>query len=267
MDKAQVFSRETGGAVRDLGQPQRDYKGTFNADIKTHFVTDFVILETTLPLWFYRGVNHEIDELKQAQKQEDYSDQLVGQIHNGEQLYLDKEWCDPFHGIYGIAESMAMQYVQRFYAMQDDPNPPYVAANCYEAWVVDSLPGDYNPIHDHGKRTAAGLSFVFWTRVPENMRNTEAPTLKSSSGQLDGCITFVNGPTLQTAHSEFRTSKVMSMDPQPGRFVIFPHWLNHMVYPFRASLNSDRQEEFDRRSISGNIALFTEDQVQRSDEA
>ena len=265
MDKAQVFSKKTGGAVRDLGQPQRNYKGNFNADLKVHSVVDFFVLETTLPLWFYQGVNHEIDEIKGHKKQVDFSDQLVGQINEGEQIYLDKEWCDPFHGVYGIAESMAMQYVQRFYALQDDPNPPYVAANCYEAWVVDSLPGDYNPIHDHGKRTAAGLSFVFWTRVPENMRNSEAVTLKGASRQLDGCLTFVNGPTLQTAHAELRTSKVMTMDPQPGRFVIFPHWLNHMVYPFKETLSSERQIEAERRSISGNIALFTEDQVRKSD--
>ena len=146
MDKAQVFSKESGGPVRDLGQPERDYKGSFNADLRTHVVTDFMILETTLPLWFYQGVNHEISALKENKKQKDYSDQLVGQISEGEQIYLDKDWCDPFHGIYGIAESMAMQYVQHFQALKafDAVSPPYVAANCYEAWVVDSFPGDYN---------------------------------------------------------------------------------------------------------------------------
>ena len=266
MDKAQVFAKKTGGAARDLGQPERNYKGTFNADISTHAVMDFMILETSLPLWFYSGVNHEIDEIQSAKKQQDYSGYLVGQVTKGEQIYLDKEYCDPFHGVYGIAESMAMQYVHRFYAMQEDTNIPYTAAHCYEAWVVDSYPGDYNPIHDHGKKTAAGLSFVFWTMVPENMRNAEAADLKGSSGQLDGCITFVNGPTLQTSHAELRTSKVLSLDPRPGRFVIFPHWLNHMVYPFSESLNSG-QPEFLRRSISGNIALLTEDQVVRDGES
>jgi len=261
MDRAQASADERKVGRRDVGQAHRNYKGNISADLKAHSIIDFFVLETTLPFWFNQGVNHEIDEIKLQKEQVDFSDQLVGQINEGEQIYLDKDYCDPFHGVYGVAESMAMQYVQQFYASQEDPNCPYVAANCYEAWVVDSLPGDYNPIHDHGKRTAAGLSFVYWTRVPENMRNSEAINLKSASRQLDGCLTFVNGPTLQTSHAEFRTSKVMTMDPQPGRFVIFPHWLNHMVYPYKETINSDQQPERDRRSIAGNVALFTKEQV------
>jgi hypothetical protein len=36
--------------------------------------------------------------------------------------------------------------------------------------------------------------------------------------------------------------------------IIFPHWLNHMVYPFDC--------DGERRSISGNITMMTEEQHQ-----
>ena len=103
-------------------------------------------------------------------------------------------------------------------------------------------------MHDHGCDTEAGMSFVLWTRVPENMRNEEATTLFNASGYLDGCIKFFNGPFAQRGPMQFRAPKVLDIVPEPGKFVIFPHWLNHTVYPFAG--------EGERTTISGNVNLF-----------
>ena len=35
-----------------------------------------------------------------------------------------------------------------------------VTADAFEAWTVHSYAGDYNPLHDHGCRTEAGLSML-----------------------------------------------------------------------------------------------------------
>ena len=48
---------------------------------------------------------------------------------------------------------------------------------------------------------------------------------------------------------QFRPPKVLDIVPEPGKFVIFPHWLNHTVYPFTA--------DGERTTISGNVNLFS----------
>ena len=77
--------------------------------------------------------------------------------------------------------------------------------------------------------------------------------MKNASGMLDGAISFVNGPMGQGFDLELRPTKVVSIEPKVGRMVIFPSWLNHMVYPFRC--------EGERRSLSGNIALFSKEHL------
>jgi len=239
-----------------------DPKGDFRAEIKTHSVIDFFVLETNLPPQFIEVLNTEIDKLlgeENVKEEKDFSGNLVGQIKRGAQLNLEKGRCDAFHGVYGVAESLAKEYAKRFMMIGGSDvvqqgSVDYPHADCYEAWTVHSFAGDYNPIHDHGNRLDGAMSFVIYTMVPENMRNKDASDMKHASGWMDGCISFVNGPTSQKAAASFRYPKVLNIIPEVGKMVIFPHWLNHMVYPFDC--------EGERRSVSGNITMMTEEHYQ-----
>jgi|TARA_R100000426_G_scaffold35833_1_gene28734 hypothetical protein len=226
--------------------------------VKIHGILDFVVLESKVPLDLVDELNQEIDTL--SEETDNFSDRLVGQIKNGCQLHIDKSRCETFKKLYSAAESYGILYADKFRGAEKAltsaaRDNEFVQAVCYEAWSVNSFSGDYNPIHDHGCMVPAvtGLSFVLWTKIPENMRNQSAENMKSASGMLDGCINFVNGPMSQIGEHEFRPSKVLSVSPQVGKFVIFPHWLNHLVYPFSC--------EGERRSISGNVGLFVKDQI------
>ena len=74
------------------------------------------MLETSLPPDFINLLNTEIDSLlaEENVKDKDFSGNLVGQIKNGAQLALEKDRCDAFHGVYGVAESLAKEYAKRF---------------------------------------------------------------------------------------------------------------------------------------------------------
>ena len=253
----QQGNTENPSNTREEFNPQ----STFKAEIKAHSVIDFLVLETSLPPDFINLLNTEIDSLlaEENVKDKDFSGNLVGQIKNGAQLALEKDRCDAFHGVYGVAESLAKEYAKRFMMIGagdviQQGAVDYIHADCYEAWTVHSFRGDYNPIHDHGNRLDGAMSFVIYTQVPPDMRNKEASNMKNPSGWMDGCISFVNGATSQKAAASFRWPKVLNIIPEVGKMIIFPHWLNHMVYPFDC--------DGERRSISGNITMMTEEQHQ-----
>ena len=231
-----------------------DTTQSFKAKIKTQSCIDFFILETEVPMDFVHDLNEEIDVLRTDENREDYSGKLVGQAT--EQISLERNANQTFTGLYGLAESASLQYCKTFNAMLNEsssgmPAEEYTVADCYECWSVHSFAGDYNPIHDHGNRLEGALSFVLYTKVPDEIRNKEAKSLHGASGMLDGCITFTNGSTSQKAFAQLRYPKIITIVPQVAKLLVFPHWLNHMVYPFRCG--------GERRSISGNVTLLTEE--------
>ena len=236
----------------------------FEAEITLFSIVDFMLCQTMLPMEMVDALNMELDRLRADKHRESHSHTLVGQMKKGEQLGLPRE--NPlFAKVYTMVEQLAMTYVEAFGKQTSLTGEiPWVGAQCKDLWSVHMFSGDYNPMHDHGSDTEAGMSFVLWTRVPENMRNEEVNNLFNSSGYLDGCIKFFNGPFSQRGPMQFRPPKVLDIVPEPGKFVIFPHWLNHTVYPFVA--------EGERTTISGNVNLFAktpeelEKEGQKSDE-
>ena len=220
----------------------------FEAQITLFSIIDFMLCQPTIPLEMVDALNVELDRLRGDQNRSSHGHTLVGQMKRGEQLGLSRD--NPVFGkVYTLVEQLAMTYVEAFGKQTALTGEiPWVGAQCKDLWSVHMLAGDYNPMHDHGTDTEAGMSFVLWTRVPENMRNDAATNLFDSSGYLDGCIKFFNGPFAQRGPMQFRPPKVLDIVPEPGKFVIFPHWLNHTVYPFVA--------DGERTTISGNVNLF-----------
>jgi hypothetical protein len=220
----------------------------FEAQITLFSIVDFMICQSMIPMEIIDAVNEELDKLRADSGRSSHEHTLVGQIRNGEQLSLSRD--NPvFSKVYTMAEQLSMTYIQAFGQHTSlSSEVPWAGAQCKDLWSVHMFAGDYNPLHDHGSDTEGGLSFVLWTRVPEGMRNEKADNLFNSSGYLDGCIKFFNGPFSQRGPMQFRPPKVLDIVPEPGKFVIFPHWLNHTVYPFAV--------DGERTTISGNVNLF-----------
>mgnify|MGYP001243382153 FL=1 len=87
------------------------------------------------------------------------------------------------------------------------------------------------------------------------MRNASAGNLYSVSGKDNGCTTFVGNTT--GSIFDFKPPNQKVYGPKVGHFLIFPNWLNHMVYPFLC--------DGERRTVAGNIVLY-KSKIEKNDE-
>ena len=96
------------------------------------------------------------------------------------------------------------------------------------SWFVNSVAGDFNPIHQHeGRISAAG-----WLMMPESIQ-------QDKEKEYAGWIEFMYGENLNLLNNKH------AVKPEVGQIFMFPSWLQHTVYPFRG--------EGIRRSISFNV--------------
>ncbi|MBD23088.1 MAG: hypothetical protein CL572_05445 [Alphaproteobacteria bacterium] len=212
-------------------------------DPKCSSSIDFIIMESQIDELFINSLNEKIDELLLSKHKISASNKLVGQIVKGEQLSLERE-IKLFDKVHKLAEIMAEKYVNEYFTTINTENI-YKAAKCIGLWSVHQFAGDYNPIHNH-VAGSVGLSFIVWTKVPENMRNKRASNLYSASGMENGCTTFIGNTSGGIFDFLPRNPKIYY--PKVGHFLIFPNWLNHYVNPFMC--------DGERRTIAGNIALY-----------
>jgi len=84
------------------------------------------------------------------------------------------------------------------------------------SWVIRFRQGDYLPIHHH----TDDLSGVIYLSIPEPVRD---------SANISGKISFLFGQS-KFANLEFLGDR--DVDPVEGDLLIFPAWLQHIVYPF-----------------------------------
>ena len=219
---------------------------------KSSSCIDFIIMESNIDKIFIDNLNKKIDELRLNKNKVSASDRLVGQIKKGEQLNLCRE-IKIFDQVHKLGEIMAEKYTSEYFVKAGFKNI-YTGAKCIDLWSVHQFSGDYNPIHNHAAGET-GLSFIFWTKVPDRMRNINASDLYSSSGKENGCTTFVGNSNGNFFDFKPLNSKVYI--PKVGHFLIFPNWLNHMVYPFSC--------DGERRTVAGNIVLY-KSKIEKNDD-
>jgi len=205
------------------------------------------IMETTMPESMVGSVNDYIDEYRKKEDRESLAPTLVGQIDKGEQLLLD-------HTDKRLAEytqfisNLGVEYINHYGKSGNKVSGPK-QVETDQTWSVHSYDGDYNPIHDHGTKTVMGISTTAWTKVPEQIGRTNAtsPTysLYNESGHADGCIMFSYGQTSSLDAQRLKPSQLITVTPEVGKLLVFPSWLQHMVFPFKG--------EGERRTIASNL--------------
>jgi hypothetical protein len=206
------------------------------------------VLETHMPQKMVDDVNEYMDEYRQDKNKESLAKTLVGQIHKGEQLLLDHN--DPkMVGYNGFITALSTEYINQF-AAAGNPLKCAKKVEIDETWSVHSYDGDYNPIHDHGTKTIMGISTTAWTKVPpqigaKGIANTSTYSLYNESGHSDGCIAFQYGRVSVIDSERLTPAQSFVMTPEVGKLLIFPSWLQHMVYPFKG--------EGERRTIASNL--------------
>ena len=213
-----------------------------------HNMPAVYVLETTMPQEMIDDVNEYMDEYRESKHKESLAKTLVGQIHKGEQLLLDhndKRLLEYNHFICDLGA----EYIN-YFARTGNPLKCGKRVEIDETWSVHSYDGDYNPIHDHGTKTIMGISTTAWTKVPPQIgakatANTPTYSLYNESGHSDGCIAFQYGQVSVIDSDRLKPAQSFVMTPEVGKLLIFPSWLQHMVYPFKG--------EGERRTIASNL--------------
>ena len=206
------------------------------------------VLETQMPQKMVDDVNDYMDEYREDKNKQSLASTLVGQIDKGEQLLLD-------HNDKRMVEynnficSLSAEYINNF-AAAGNPLKCAKKVEIDETWSVHSYDGDYNPIHDHGTKTLMGISTTAWTKVPSQIgakaiANSPSYSLYNESGHSDGCISFQYGRVSVLDSERLAPAQSFVMTPEVGKLLVFPSWLQHMVYPFKG--------DGERRTIASNL--------------
>ena len=226
-------------------------------EFQIHNMPSVYVLEAQMPQDMIDSVNDYMDEYRQDKNKESLAKTLVGQIDKGEQLLLD-------HNDKRMVEynnficSLGAEYINHFAASGNSIKSDK-QVQIDETWSVHSYDGDYNPIHDHGTKTLMGISTTAWTKVPPQIgakatANSPTYSLYNESGHSDGCIAFQYGQVSVIDSERLKPAQSFVMTPEVGKLLIFPSWLQHMVYPFKG--------EGERRTIASNLNCWD---VQKKD--
>jgi len=227
-------------------------------EYELHTLPSVFLLEAWMPDGMVTGLNAYLDELMQEQDRVSHAGTLVGQIGHGQQLTMDHtderlaEYCQ-------MAAILAIDYLKHFNNITGNQATSDRQIGIDELWSVHSYERDYNPIHDHGTKTITGISCTSWTKVPQQI--LDQPTagspeysLYNASGNADGCLAFNYGINSLIDVERLRPPQSFVIKPEVGKFLMFPSWLQHMVYPFEG--------EGERRTVAANLNVWN---VQDSD--
>jgi hypothetical protein len=215
-----------------------------------HTLPAVFLLEAWMPDAMVSGLNAYLDELMEQEDRISHAGTLVGQIGHGQQLTMDHD--DPrLNDFCQMSGILATEYLKNFGSTGNNLGERQIGVD--ELWSVHSYERDYNPIHDHGTKTIMGISCTSWTKVPQQI--LDQPTagspeysLYDASGDSDGCLAFNYGINSVIDVERLRPPQSFVIKPEVGKYLMFPSWLQHMVYPFEG--------EGERRTVAANLNVW-----------
>ena len=222
-------------------------------EYQVHTLPAVFLLEAQMPDAMVSGLNTYLDELMEQEDRTSHAGTLVGQIGHGQQLTMDhnEPRLNDFCQMSGI---LATEYLKNFGSTGNNIGERHIDID--ELWSVHSYERDYNPIHDHGTKTIMGISCTSWTKVPQQI--LDQPTaggpeysLYDASGDSDGCLAFNYGINSLLDVERLRPPQSFVIKPEVGKYLMFPSWLQHMVYPFEG--------DGERRTVAANLNVWKVD--------
>ena len=185
-------------------------------------------------------INDHIDNVI-IPKNDSFADGLVGQMKNDEKsAQLDFPFDDEVGAqLKTVFDQVGTTYLKQGYDRDSK-------AESFQCWSNHAYAGDYNPYHDHGTQTMAGLSGFLWLKVPECISKLDAvpSSMSNASGSIDGFTHLVWGTSSRRDIFELKAQTEEYVKPEVGIMLIFPCWLKHQVLPFFG--------EGERRSMAMN---------------
>ena len=187
------------------------------------------IAKVTIPPNIVKKLNDYVDKTIQDEdksKKLDVGHALAGNVK--QEFKLEKDFMDSS----GWAKFLVNNSLQWILSAI---NRKITKFNLIDSWIVRQFENDYNPLHMHGGH----ISGVGYLKVPKDFGEYSQ---KKKEVNKNGTLTLVYGSEAFMARSTF------SITPKVGEFYFFPHYMMHVVYPFK---NSNEE----RRSISFNATI------------
>ena len=188
-------------------------------------IKDFSIGRIEFPLEIIDEINDHIDNVI-IPANKSFADGLVGQLKNDKKSAQLDFPLDSDVGVQlkTVFEQIGKTYLKQGYERDSD-------TECFQCWTNHAYAGDFNPYHDHGVQTMAGLSGFLWLKNPECIEK-----LDSNPAPMHNAEEYVK--------------------PEVGVMLIFPNWLKHQVLPFFG--------EGERRSLAMNWNVTDTEQQLRA---
>ena len=214
-------------------------------------IKDFSIGRIEFPMEIIDEINNHIDNVI-IPDGESYADGLVGQLKNNPKSAQLNFPLDTEVGaqIKTVFDTVGKTFLKQGYERDAD-------TDCFQCWSNHAYAGDYNPYHDHGVQTMAGLSGFLWLKVPECIEELDenAAALNNASGAADGFTQLIWGTNTRKDIMSLHSQQEQYVKPEVGVMLIFPNWLKHAVMPFFG--------EGERRSLAMNWNVTDSEQQMR----
>ncbi len=214
-------------------------------------IKNFALARIEFPDEIIQEINDHIDNVI-IPADSSYASGLVGQLKNGENsAQLDFPFSDEVgKSIKTVLDQIGSTYLKNGYDRD-------AQADCYQCWTNHAYAGDYNPLHDHGVQTAAGLSGFLWLQVPECIEKLPEfnPEINNAGGGIDGFTHLVWGQHSRRDIMQLKAQTEEYVKPVVGTMLVFPQWLKHQVLPFFG--------DGERRSMAMNWNVFDSDNEMR----
>ena len=215
-------------------------------------IKDFSIGRIEFPLEIIDEINDHIDNVI-IPANKSFADGLVGQLKNDKKSAQLDFPLDTAVGaqLKTVFEQIGKTYLNKGYERDSD-------TECFQCWTNHAYAGDFNPYHDHGVQTMAGLSGFLWLKNPEcieKLDSNPAP-MHNASGSVDGFTQLIWGTTTRKDVLALHSQTEEYVKPEVGVMLIFPNWLKHQVLPFFG--------EGERRSLAMNWNVTDTEQQLRA---
>ena len=158
-------------------QPKQQEKKPFDTHAQIKTIPAYKLMAIQFPDAFTDDINNHIDNIIIPSKVS-HKSQLVGQINRDEK---SEQFTFPLNDEVGkdfktVIDRVATSLIRDKTGYSRDS-----IAEAFEAWTVHSYAGDYNPLHAHGCQTPAGLSMIFYLKVPKCIEEKPSfPTLHNA---------------------------------------------------------------------------------------
>jgi hypothetical protein len=238
--------RTAGGDTYPIGTPEYAkivgkpiQEENMGLQIAMRPVLNFNILRVEFPLEIINELNEHIDDVI-IPNSKSFADGLVGQLKQDKRsAQLDFPFdTDVGKELEVVFNQIGTTYLKKGYERDSQ-------SEVIQCWTNHAYAGDYNPFHDHGVRTMAGLSGFLWLKVPKCIEDSpDVPKIHNAAGGVDGWTHLCWGTNTMRDLMQLRPQTEDYIKPVVGTMLIFPQWLKHQVMPFFG--------EGERRSIAMN---------------